>query len=121
MRSQNLFLHLVLLAVCAVQLACYSSDPLRKKATQEDATSQLMLGVMYDVGQGATQDYKGAATWYRKAAVQGNAYAQVSLGTSYFVGRGSCRTTLKHKNGSILRQRMELSTLQSNGMLQHQK
>ena len=45
--------------------------------------AQNNLGVMYDKGQGVTQDYKEAVKWYRKAAEQGIAPAQMNLGRMY--------------------------------------
>ena len=50
--------------------------------------AQNNLGVMYDKGQGVTQDYKEAVKWYRKAAEQGIAPAQMNLGRMYLIGRG---------------------------------
>ena len=43
---------------------------------------------MYDNGQGVSQDYKQAVTWYSKAAEQGVADAQLSLMAAYCDGRG---------------------------------
>ncbi len=50
--------------------------------------AQYNLGVMYDNGQGVTQDYAAAAGWYRKAADQGDALAQSNLGVMYAKGQG---------------------------------
>jgi TPR repeat protein len=33
-----------------------------------DADAQLLLGIMYEGGQGVSQDYAEALKWYRKAA-----------------------------------------------------
>ena len=60
----------------------------RKAAEQGDADAQLMLGVMYELGQGVPQDYAQAAEWYRRAAEQGSATAQIPLGHMYRHGRG---------------------------------
>jgi uncharacterized protein len=43
---------------------------------------------MYFGGQGVTQDYAAAVSWYRKAAEHGDASAQYNLGGMYFDGRG---------------------------------
>jgi TPR repeat protein len=91
MRSRNLFLHVVLLAVLAVQLAQGQTDDiaaLKKKAEQGDASAQFNLGAMYSSGQGVPQDYKEAVIWYRKAAEQGYANAQALLGVVYGLGQG---------------------------------
>ena len=57
-------------------------------AEQGNATSQLLVGMMYFEGQGVKQDDFEAVKWFRKAAEQGNAYAQNKLGTMYYYGRG---------------------------------
>ena len=56
-------------------------------AEQGNAGAQYNLGVMYDKGEGVTQDNAEAVKWYRKAAEQGDARAQVVLGTMYELGR----------------------------------
>lgn len=52
-----------------------------------NAEAQFYVGLMYDNGEGVTQDYRQvvthvqqAMTWYRKAAEQGFAPAQTNLG-----------------------------------------
>ena len=60
----------------------------RKAAAQGDANAQYNLGVMYDNGDGVTQDYQTALKWYRKAAAQGDATAQYALGVMYDNGNG---------------------------------
>jgi len=57
-------------------------------AQQGDAEAQFNLGVMYENGQGVTQDYRQAAAWYQKVANQGDARAQFNLGLMYNKGRG---------------------------------
>jgi uncharacterized protein len=57
-------------------------------AAQGNAKAQFFLGLMYNKGEGVTQDYAQAAKWYEKAATQGNAKAQVLLGTLYYNGEG---------------------------------
>jgi len=58
------------------------------KAKQGDAGAQFNLGRMYSRGEGAPQNYKEAAYWYRKAAEQGDASAQYNLGLKYHHGKG---------------------------------
>ena len=60
----------------------------RPLAEQGDAKAQFNLGVMYDNGQGVTQDDKEAVKWYRKSAEQGDAKAQYNLGVMYGNGAG---------------------------------
>ncbi len=57
-------------------------------AEQGDAEAQTNLGLMYDNGQGVTQDDKEAVKWYRLAAEQGDADAQFNLGVMYENGQG---------------------------------
>ena len=57
-------------------------------AEQGDADAQVLLGVMYDKGQGVPQDYKESIKWYRLSAEQGDAIAQFNLGCMYSNGLG---------------------------------
>jgi len=50
--------------------------------------AQYNLGVMYDKGQGVTQDDKTAIKWWKLAAEQGYASAQNNLGFMYANGKG---------------------------------
>ena len=61
---------------------------LRPLAEQGNARAQSNLGVMYNNGQGVTQDYKEAVKWFRLAAAQGVAIAQFDLGLMYAIGEG---------------------------------
>lgn len=58
------------------------------RAQRGDAEAQTKVGVMYDFGQGVTQDFAAAVNWYRKAANQNNAQAQTLLGYMYLNGQG---------------------------------
>ncbi len=60
----------------------------RPLAEQGDADAQYNLGVMYDKGDGVTQNHKEAVKWYRKSADQGNASAQYNLALMYENGKG---------------------------------
>ncbi len=60
----------------------------RPLAEQGNAGAQNNLGVMYDMGQGVSQDDAEAVKWYRKAAEQGDAKAQNNLGNMYDKGKG---------------------------------
>lgn len=61
----------------------------RKAAEQGDSAAQYVLGVMYNMGRGVTQDYTEAARWYRKAAeMGGHEKAQWRLGMMYDLGVG---------------------------------
>ena len=61
---------------------------LRPFAEQGDAQAQFNLGVMYDYGQGVSQNHREAVKWYRKAAEHGRARAQSNLGLMYDNGQG---------------------------------
>ena len=53
-----------------------------------NAEGEYHLGVLFENGQGTTQNYAAAALWYRAAAEQGLAVAQYSLGYMYERGLG---------------------------------
>ncbi|WP_270920483.1 caspase family protein [Parasedimentitalea psychrophila] len=57
-------------------------------ANQGDLASYNNLGILYEDGEGVSQDYALAMQWYRKAAEQGYAYAQNRLGYMYQNGLG---------------------------------
>ena len=61
---------------------------LQQSAEQGDPNAEYLLGLAYDVGVGAPQDFAEAGSWYRKAADQGHAGAQFNLGHLYADGRG---------------------------------
>jgi TPR repeat protein len=54
----------------------------RKAAEQGHAEAQLILGTLYETGNGVPQDLSRAMTWYRMAADNGNASAQALLGAN---------------------------------------
>lgn len=60
----------------------------RKAAEMGYAPAQSGLGILYDLGQGVTQDYQQALFWYAKAAEQGDSKAQNNLGFMYSEGKG---------------------------------
>jgi TPR repeat protein len=61
---------------------------IRTSAQQGYAPAQLVLGNMYENGQGVPKDQSQTAYWYRKAAEQGFAPAQHNVGTIYLNGNG---------------------------------
>src|ERR1051325_9682305 len=60
----------------------------RIAAEKGSAEAQFEIGVLYDTGQGVTQDPAEALRWYQRAADQGFAPAQVNIGASYEAGEG---------------------------------
>ena len=79
-------------APSAAPAACSAEYPteecLREAAEGGDAKAQVRLAGMYYHGQGAAQDLREAAKWYRKADEQGNAEAEYRLGEMYFWRQG---------------------------------
>lgn len=61
---------------------------IREAAEQGHVDAQYRLGVCYYRGEGAEQNYKLAAEWFKKAAEQGRAEAQFQLGNCYLYGNG---------------------------------
>lgn len=57
-------------------------------AKQGNSTAQTVLGIMYDKGEGVTENDVEAVKWYRKAAVRGDADLQHNLGVMYYAGDG---------------------------------
>ena len=57
-------------------------------AAEGNADAQVVLGKMYETGQGVAKNEAEAASWYRKAADQGDAQAQYNLGIMYDFGQG---------------------------------
>ena len=52
-------------------------------AEQGDVSTQLLVGSIYDLGQGVPQDDAEAMKWYERAAMQGSAKGQYQLGAVY--------------------------------------
>ena len=52
-------------------------------AEQGNVSMQLLVGSIYDYGQGVPQDDTEAAKWYERAAMQGSAKGQYQLGSVY--------------------------------------
>jgi uncharacterized protein len=57
-------------------------------AKKNDPRGQYALAVMYDIGEGVSQNSKEAVKYYRLAAEQGFANAQNNLGVAYDQGEG---------------------------------
>ena len=63
------------------------------------ARAQMMLGFMYERGEGISRDYGRAAEWYRKGAEHGYAWAQASLGKMYAYGQGVPQDYRRRRTG----------------------
>ena len=64
------------------------AEALLEYVEQGDAEAQLLLGSLYDTGEGVPEDDAEAVRWYRLAAEQGLAEAQLNLGVMYDNGEG---------------------------------
>lgn len=53
-----------------------------------NADAQQLLGHMYYMGMGVTQDFTQALEWHKKAANQGATESQYVIGTMYYSGKG---------------------------------
>ena len=60
----------------------------RSLAESGEAEAQYYLGLMFQKGRSAGQDYVEAVRWYRLAAEQGFSLAQTNLSDLYFKGMG---------------------------------
>ncbi|MDC0379819.1 sel1 repeat family protein [Litorivicinus sp.] len=61
---------------------------LRPAANAGNADAEELIGIMYAMGLGVTQDYRRAFEWYLRSAMKGHAGAQSGVGWYYEVGRG---------------------------------
>jgi TPR repeat protein len=60
----------------------------RTNARAGDRTALTSTGLLYNNGQGVSQDFAEARRWYEKAASAGEATAMVNLGVLYLNGQG---------------------------------
>ncbi len=63
----------------------------RRAAGDGDARAALLVGVMYDTGQGVAQNYAEALSWYRRAAEAGSPSGMFNVGVMFDAGRGTAR------------------------------
>ena len=96
MRAVRGFFFLCILLTLSQSIAAsafsYNEDDFKdamKGAARGDAESQLIVGTMYDLGQGVPQNYAEALKWYTRSANQGNATAQNNLGILYLQAQGT--------------------------------
>lgn len=61
---------------------------LRPAANTGNADAEELIGIMYAMGLGVTQDDRRAFEWYLRSAMKGHAGAQSGVGWYYEVGRG---------------------------------
>ena len=79
--------NILYIIILSFSFSVFAEDT-KERAEQGDAAAQFNLALMYDSGQGVTQDYKKALKWYRLAAEQGYALAQNNLGVMHHYGLG---------------------------------
>ena len=77
-------------AVAAMKKGDFKSAlaELKPLAAKGDPNAQFLLGMLYDAGNGVTQDQAVAASWYRKSAEQKHLIAQLFLGMLLYSGQG---------------------------------
>lgn len=61
---------------------------LRKAASQDYTSAMVILGGLYEKGEGVSLDYKKAMEWFEKAAALGDAQACHVIGLAHLNGRG---------------------------------
>jgi TPR repeat protein len=64
-----------------------AADLLLKSAQQGYSEAQFIVGGIYNLGIGVSQDDLKSYEWYRKAAERGYADAQYVIGSRYFYGK----------------------------------
>ena len=60
----------------------------KELADKDDAEAECNLGKCHYLGQGITQNYYAALTWFRKSAEKNWAEAQYYIGRCYYYGQG---------------------------------
>ena len=74
--KRALFLLIVFTCTFSISVCLAASDTyiesLEKKAAQGDAIAQFRLGVMYERGDGVTQDYIKAKEWFQIVCDKGH-------------------------------------------------
>ena len=54
-----------------------------KAANEGNTYAQCLVGFLYEVGHGVSQDYNEAMKWYRKSADNGNYFGKLYVGKMY--------------------------------------
>lgn len=91
----------------------YGSNKL--ELVQGEGSAQTIIGNMYRMGIGVSEDYGKAAAWYRKGAERGHVHAQHDLGSMYHFGIG---VTQDDREAAILyRKAAEQGHARAQGML----
>lgn len=79
-------------ALSAVMLCSANASDVNtiySKAVNGDMTAQYNMGSMYSIGEGLSQDYSQAFSWFEKAANQGHIESAHNIGLLYEKGRGA--------------------------------
>lgn len=69
--------------------------PLEENVAQNDAQAALLLGVMFDAGQGVTANPQRATELFARAAEANVSQAQHRLALQYYQGRGVAKDSLR--------------------------
>ena len=90
--ESNITYDLTLIVSKAKQEKAFSSQSVpadfHEKAEGNDPEAQCNLGKCHYLGQGTTQNYYVALTWFRKSAEKDWPEAQYYIGRSYYYGQG---------------------------------
>ncbi|MEI8602358.1 tetratricopeptide repeat protein [Shewanella sp. PP-Sp27a-2] len=83
--------YLFLLVLCCSSFALTGNElnkDIIQSAQNGDATSSLILGRAYELGNGVKQDLSNAFKWYLISAEKGDVNAQIIVATKYATGDG---------------------------------
>jgi uncharacterized protein len=87
-KEKNALYHLAMILIKQEQKDYVTiAKLLEQAAAQDHAHAQYNLAVMYQKGDGVTQNLQKSFFWYEKAANAGLAIAQYNLGMIYFEGK----------------------------------
>lgn len=94
---------------------------------QSDSRAQVVLGRMYETGQGVPRSLPKAISWYSMATERGNGDGMEALGALYQFGLGVSKDMAKAlywyrqgavKNSALARVRLAVCYLQGDGIMQ---
>lgn len=86
---------LLLIATSQFAFADQMFDDVLARAESGNTAAQYNLGLLYEKGQGVSQDHEKSVSWYTKAAETGQADAQCNLGAMYLYGLGVTQDSQK--------------------------
>jgi len=72
-------------------LAGLKIEEIRQLAQQGETTAQVEMGLIFQYGQGVSEDPEKALIWFCRAAYQGSAFGQKNLGWMFLIGKDVAR------------------------------